>query len=39
MKKILETGEDILITRFGTFRINEKNELRGRNLMEKRKKK
>ncbi len=31
IKQILESGEDVLITRFGKFCVNEKNEWRGRN--------
>ena len=31
IKKSLESGEDVLITRFGKFCIREKNERRGRN--------
>ena len=32
IKKALENGEDVLITGFGKFYINKKNERRGRNL-------
>ena len=31
IKQTLESGEDVLITRFGKFYVNEKNERRGRN--------
>jgi integration host factor subunit alpha len=31
IKQTLELGEDVLITRFGKFCVNEKNERRGRN--------
>ncbi len=31
IKRTLESGEDVLISRFGKFCINEKNERRGRN--------
>ena len=31
MKKSLESGEDVLITGFGKFRVREKNARRGRN--------
>jgi integration host factor subunit alpha len=39
MIKSLESGEDVLITRFGKFCINEKNERKGRNLKKKGKRK
>jgi len=32
MKSRLESGEDVLISGFGKFCVNEKNERRGRNL-------
>ena len=31
IKQTLESGEDVLITRFGKFCVNEKNERKGRN--------
>jgi integration host factor subunit alpha len=31
MKKTLENGEDVLISRFGKFCVHEKKERRGRN--------
>ena len=31
MKKILETGDDVLVTNFGKFCVKEKRERRGRN--------
>jgi integration host factor subunit alpha len=32
MKKTLESGEDVLLTGFGKFCVNEKNERRGWNI-------